>query len=421
MSEIILSINAGSSSLKVSVYKSTSPNPIQLAEAQIDGLTAPPAKLKYNRGDVRIKGEDVTDVHDQGSAFKDLLDRFLNDDGLPEVKDKESIKFASHRVVHGGDFSEAQIINKDTYGKLEELSDLAPLHNAAALSLVRAIHDHLPHATNIAFFDSAFHATIPKQITAQAIDPKIANRNKLRKYGFHGLSYGFIVSAISEYLDKPLSSLNIIALHLGSGASVCAVKNGLSYDTSMGLTPLAGLPGATRSGSVDPSLIFHYTHHAGRLSHNAAKGMRLTEAEEILNKESGWKALTGTTDFGQISTKAAQGDEMCKLAFDIFVDRILNFVAGYYVKLGGKVDAMVFAGGIGEKGAELRDAVIAHFECLGFGLDGEKNVHAAEKEDVVVDISDKEARHKVLVCRTDEQLQMARGVVRDGPRFGKQQ
>lgn len=293
----------------------------------------------------------------------------------------------------------------------------ASRHNAAALALVRAIHDHLPHAANIAFFDSAYHATIPKQITTQAIDPKVAATNHLRKYGFHGLSYSFIVSAVSGHFSKPVESLNVIALHLGSGASACAVRNGKSYDTSMGLTPLAGLPGATRSGSVDPSLIFHYTHNAGRLSHSSAKGMHITEAEEILNKQSGWKSLTGTTDFGSISTKAAEGDETCKLAFDLFVDRILNFIGSYYVKLGGDVDALVFAGGIGEKGAQLREAVVTGVQCLGFALDAQKNSHAAEKDDVVTDISEQKAKHKVLVCRTDEQLQMARGVVKDASRF----
>lgn len=193
--------------------------------------------------------------------------------------------------------------------------------------------------------------------------------------------------------------------------------NGKSFDTSMGLTPLAGLPGATRSGSVDPSLIFHFTHSAGKISSESTKGMHITEAEQILNKESGWKALTGTTDFGVISQKAEQGDEDCKLAFDLVVDKILDYFGGYYLKLGGKVDALVFAGGIGEKGVQLRRRVVEQAGCLGFELDDEKNNKPEDK--IVADISKSGSQHKVLVCQTDEQTEMARQCTNDADEFRK--
>lgn len=183
----------------------------------------------------------------------------------------------------------------------------------------------------------------------------------------------------------------------------------------MGLTPLAGLPGATRSGDVDPSLIFHFTHSAGKLSRESAKGMHITEAEQILNKESGWKAITGTTDFGEISQKAEEGDEDCKLAFDIVVDKILGFVGAYYVKLGGEVDALVFAGGIGEKGSQLRKAIVDKIACLGFELDEGKNTEPEDK--LVADLSKEGTRHKVLVCQTDEQTEMARQCVQEAEQF----
>jgi acetate kinase len=170
----------------------------------------------------------------------------------------------------------------------------------------------------------------------------------------------------------------------------------------MGLTPLAGLPGATRSGSIDPSLVFHYTHDAGRLSPQSSKDMHITTAEQILNKESGWKALTGTTDFGKISSGE---DDMCKLAFDIFVDRILGFVGSYYVTLRGEVDALVFAGGIGEKGVKLRQKVTEGVKCLGFELDEAKNEKPGE--DVVEEITKEGSKHKVLICKTDEQVSFA--------------
>lgn len=176
----------------------------------------------------------------------------------------------------------------------------------------------------------------------------------------------------------------------------------------MGLTPLAGLPGATRSGDVDPSLVFHFTHDAGKLSPLSTKDMHLTTAEEILNKKSGWQAITGTTDFGAISSRAEEGDEACKLAFDIFVDRILGFVGNYYVKLGGEVDALVFAGGIGEKGGRLRAAIVSRLACLGFELNASTSGQNLGDEGVV-EISNNTSKHKVLVCQTDEQAEMARG------------
>lgn len=415
MPEIILSINAGSSSVKISVYKTPTDNskvPTQLAEAVVEGLTAPPAKLKYSCGDQKIKDKELKDISTQEDAFRFILDHLTNDKSLPELSHKEDIKFACHRVVHGGDYPRSQVIDKGTYHHIEELSDLAPLHNAPALTIVRAAADLLPQAKNIAYFDSAFHNTLPDYICTYPIDQKIAQKNKLRKYGFHGISYIFIVHAVSTYLKKPAKELNIIALHLGSGASACCIKNGKSLDTSMGLTPLAGLPGATRSGSIDPSLMFHFTHNAGKPSRSSSEKMHITQAEEILNKNSGWKSLTGTTDFGKISSSDGKEDQ---LAFNIFVDRITNYTAPYFTKLDGKVDALVFAGGIGEKGGKLREAVVNGVKCLGFELDAAKNEKGLE--DVVTDISANGARYKTLVVQTDEQLEMARGVMEDRDRF----
>lgn len=215
--------------------------------------------------------------------------------------------------------------------------------------------------------------------------------------------------------EKPAGDTSIIALHLGSGASACAIQNGKSIDTtylktlvldlidSMGLTPLEGLPGATRSGSLDPSLIFHYTSNAAKLSSSLTDKMHITEAEDILNRQSGWKALTGTTDFGVITKNAAKGDEMAQLAVDIFVDRVVGYIGTYWVKLGGQVDALVFAGGIGEKGREFREAVCAQILCLGIGLDKGKNDVVASSEEGVIKISSGE-RVKTLVVKTDEQV-----------------
>ena len=202
-------------------------------------------------------------------------------------------------------------------------------------------------------------------------------------------------------------------MHLGSGASVCAIHNGKSVDTSMGLTPLDGLPGSSRSGHVDPSLIFHYTSNAASLSFRATEAVEITDAEEILNRESGWKALAGTSDFREVAERAQTGkkeDEGARLAFNMFVDRILGYVGSYLLKLGGapKVDALVFSGGIGERSVDLRKAVLEKCKCVGFGLDDAKNANVASTDGIVVEIGEGHEGMKSLVCRTDEQLEMAR-------------
>ncbi|KAL8720366.1 MAG: hypothetical protein Q9225_002754 [Loekoesia sp. 1 TL-2023] len=405
---IILSINAGSSSVKVSVYKATTSHspPTQFAEAQISGLTAPPVNLTYTAGSTHIKNQELRNTNNQESAFEHILNHLTSSDSLSEISGRDNITHACHRVVHGGDYPDAHVIDEDTYHHLEDLTELAPLHNASALAIVKACMKFLPKAKNIAYFDTSFHSSMPDAVTTYAIDPSVAKKNKLRKYGFHGISYSFITTSVAEYLGKDVSETNLIALHLGSGASACAVKGGKSLDTSMGLTPLAGLPGATRSGDVDPSmvaklssLIFHFTHDAGKPAPGSSQKMHISQAEDILNKKSGWKALTGTTDFGHISSSA---DPQCKLAFDIFVDKVVSFVGNYYVKLEGNVDALVFAGGIGEKADMLRNRVVEKCQCLGFGIDEQKN--RSSIKDVVQDVSSESARHRTLICQTDEQV-----------------
>jgi len=254
--KIVLSVNAGSSSVKISVYAVDGPSatPRRLAEAQISGLTAPPPKLDYSRGSTTVhKAKEVTPAPDsQDAAFAELLRTLVDDDGLEAVPSADAVAVVAHRIVHGGDYDRPQLIVSDTLHHLERLSDLAPLHNGPALEIVRSCLDQLPGATNVACFDSQFHHSIPAHVSTYAIDPAVARGRGLRKYGFHGISYAFIVRAAAAFLGRDESDTNLIALHLGSGASACAIEAGRSRDTSMGLTPLAGLPGATRSGSVDP-------------------------------------------------------------------------------------------------------------------------------------------------------------------------
>lgn len=470
MKKIVLSVNAGSSSVKISAYSALfGQAPIPIAEGQISGLTAPPAKIRYTRrGEKVVNDEEVAKdakVSTQADAFHILLKTLIDDAGVPEISSKEDIAYVCHRIVHGGDFVRPKLISDETYHNLEKLNDLAPLHNAPSLVIVHSCMGDLPKTTlNIACFDSQFHHTIPEHIRTYPINQDIARSNHLRKYGFHGISYAFITRATADFLGKRVEDTNIIALHLGSGASACAIKGGKSLDTSMGLTPLAGLPGATRSGSVDPrlvllfflcplpilfgphinlppspsSLVFHYASDVGKLSPASTKELHISRAEEILNKESGWKALTGTTNFGTItaaldpsspsssSSSKLSPEEVakCRLAFNLFVDRICGYIGSYYVSLQGQVDALVFAGGIGEKSDVLRSAVVEQVRCLGFGpVDKDANEQRVAKEldddHAVIEIvpestAKKGGGHRVLVCKTDEQFEMARACAEDG-------
>lgn len=448
---LILALNAGSSSLKMTLYtrRDTTRSPeahnkdtsgIQIdrvLDASITNISSPPAifKFKIPRDDATSsasaeavnKEEEVISIEDHASAFAHFL-RSLEQDASTR---KDQIAYICHRVVHGGDYVEPVVIDNESYEAIEHLSDLAPLHNGAALSVIQACLKELPRATSIAYFDTMFHRSIPVHIASCALDQEIAKKRGLKKYGFHGLSYGYILRAVARYLKQPTEQLNLIVLHLGSGASICAIKNGQSLDTSMGLTPVSGLPGATRSGAIDPSLIFHYTNRAGRITHNptAAADINVTVAEDIVNRKAGWNALAGTTDFGVVTANAELDDpspEVAlrnpnRLAYDLVVDRILNYIGSYHLKLDGEVDAIVFAGGIGEKSARLRETLAKKIRCIGFEfLNEEKNETIGEgtDEDVysisiqgtersVSDAGRRGRRKEILVCHTDEQFEMA--------------
>ncbi|KAG1773469.1 acetate and butyrate kinase [Suillus occidentalis] len=409
---LVLAVNAGSSSLKISLFRRSAgnpANPVLLLSSSISSIFAPPAKFKFSFVALqhRSLNEKVDSIHDHASAFTHFLDR-LKEEASVDLMD---IKHIAHRVVHGGDYTSPVIISEESYHYIKRLTDLAPLHNGSALSVIESAIRTLPHAKSIAFFDSAFHKGLPAHVATYAINQQVAQERGLKKYGFHGLSYAFILRAVAAHLNKAPDTLNIIALHIGSGASMCAIRNGQSIDTSMGLTPLSGLPGATRAGDIDASLIFHYTSRSpAGMSHDPSisKDVKVTEAEDILNFKSGWKALTGTI-------RVLPSDPMCRtadpntLAFRIMLDRILHFAGAYHLALHGDVDALVFAGGVGERSAELRRAVGESVGCLGFaGIDERKNNQVNDEEGVIVDIGRGDGKKRMLVCHTDEQLEMAR-------------
>ncbi|KAJ5577611.1 Acetate/Proprionate kinase [Penicillium hispanicum] len=406
MAKHILAVNAGSSSVKVTFYTSDHP-PRAIADVQLSGLTAPPPSLKYQRGPTKIKEELQEKLSNPQDAFKYILQRCFHDLELSEVASDRDLAYICHRIVHGGDYSDFVEINDDTLHHLEELEDLAPLHNFSALEIVRLCRKELPSVPSITFFDSAFHQTLPPQVRTYPINQEVATANGLRKYGFHGISYSFILRSVAQFLNKPAEKTNMIAMHLGSGASICAIREGKSIDTSMGLTPLAGLPGATRSGDIDPSLVFHYTSDAGKLSPASTKEMHISTAEEILNKKSGWKALAGTTDFAEIAVENPP-TAAHRLAFDIVVDRILGYIGNYYLKLDGQVDALVFAGGIGEKSALLRRTLSEKCQSLGVAIDAAANDKGPGDGETVIDITKGVGKGpRVLICQTNEQFEMA--------------
>jgi acetate kinase len=235
MVKFILAINAGSSSVKIGVYKrwQSAEPPEKVYSAQVSSISTPPATFSCNGGSGNIQDDKLgQDIKSQEDAFRYILDHLVSDPGLPEIEKRETITTTCHRVVHGGDYKDATVITQETYHHLELLTDLAPLHNASALAIVKSCIKELPHAKNIAYFDSSFHHTLPEHIRTYPINQEVAKSKKLRKYGFHGISYAFILRSVAKHLGKVEKDTSIIALHLGSGASACAIKDGESLDTS---------------------------------------------------------------------------------------------------------------------------------------------------------------------------------------------
>ncbi|KAG8781399.1 hypothetical protein FRC15_008809 [Serendipita sp. 397] len=396
MSGIILSVNAGSSSLKVSLFGPTADGPRHLATCTVESIGADgTASFNSTVKDISDQEKDVKDVKDHDGALQHILKHLFR-----TTTSEEDVTRVCHRVVHGGNFKKRVLIDDQSLHHLEALIELAPLHNAPSTALIRSTLKQLPKAKSIAYFDTTFHNSIPPHIYTFPIDQELAQKYGLRKHGFHGISYSFILRNVTQFLKKPAFTTNLIVLHLGSGASVCCIKNGQSLDTSMSLTPLAGLPGGTRSGDIDPTAILHLIK---------AWSTTVEDAETMLNKKSGWKALTTTSSFGDVVSNQAK-DANAKLAFDLFVDRILNFVGAYYLKLEGNVDALVFAGGIGEKSVELRTAIGERCRILGFLYSEELN-REKPSQDVVRSISPDSPGggigKRILVCQTDEQFEMA--------------
>lgn len=325
-----------------------------------------------------------------------------HDDALREVLAKigdAKVDAVGHRVVHGGErFVDAVRIDDEVVAAIEAQVPLAPLHNPANLAGIAAARAHLPGVPHVAVFDTAFHVRMPRRARTYAIDPALADAHGLRRFGFHGSSHRFVAALAAEHLGRPLAELRVVSLHLGNGASACAIEHGHSVETSMGLTPLEGLVMGTRAGDVDPGIVLKLARELG-----------IDEAESLLNRKSGLAGLSGiSNDLRAIQAAAAEGDDRARLAIAVFAHRARKYVGAYAAVMGG-LDVVVLTGGIGENSASMRQRILQRLDFLGVSLDEDRNLDAKVDDDApVFDVSSDTARVRTLVVATNEELQIAR-------------
>ena len=312
----------------------------------------------------------------------------------------KGIDAIGHRVLHGGEvFTDSALMNKANMAKAKKLVKFGPLHMPANLGGIEACEKIFKGVPNVGVFDTAFHiATMPDCAGMYAIDPKFYKKYGIRKYGFHGTSHKFITQAAAKFLKKPLSKVNLVTCHLGNGSSLAAIKNGRVVDTTMGLTPLAGLVMGTRCGNIDPAAV---------LSIMEAEHLTPHEADTLLNKKSGLLALTGSSDCRDICAKAAKGDKGAELALEMLAYRVALYIGGYNTVIGG-ADAIIMTGGIGENSSEVRERILKRLGALGIKID--KKANAKRGETIV--ISTKDSKIPVVVIPTNEELMIARDTVR---------
>ena len=377
----IFVLNAGSSSIKYKLFRLHEKVEV-LARGGVEKIAEEKSFLSLNK----TKESVTCSTHKEGLQ---LIIQQLNETGI--LKDFSSLDAVAHRVVHGGSvFYEPTVIDETVIGQIRRMIPLAPLHNPANLEGITAMQHLAPNVTQIAFFDTAFHQSMPATSFRYALPEYYYHELQIRRYGFHGTSHHYLVKKSAQFLGKPLQNVNLITLHLGNGASVTAIQNGKSLETSMGFTPLEGLVMGSRSGDLDPGILLYL------LKRDDCDGEKL---DHLLNHESGLKGLCGTNDMQEIIQKMQNGEENAKLAFDIFCQKVKQYI-GAYIALLGSVDAIVFSGGIGANSPEVREAVCSNMAALGIILDSQKN-----QKDLTL-IGD-EGRIKVLRIETDEELEMA--------------
>lgn len=396
INQTVLVLNCGSSSLKFAIINPE--NGQQYLTGLAEALTLPEAQISWRFGE---DGEKQKAALPSGADHTAAL-LFLEESVLHgQSALLNSLIAVGHRVVHGGELFSAPTLIDDSVEKgIEKCIPLAPLHNPAHLLGIRAARRLFAKLPHVAVFDTAFHQTMPAEAFRYALPYDLYNKHAVRRYGMHGTSHFYVADQAAKLLDKPLEETNVITAHLGNGASVCAVKNGKSMDTSMGMTPLEGLMMGTRCGNVDPSIVFFLVDELG---------YSLEEARDLLNKRSGLLGVSGTTsDFRGITQGMEEGDECSRLAFEMFCYRLAKFIASYYVSL-GRVDALIFTGGIGENSLMMRSRVLELLAPFGFVEDVKGNEAARFGNGGLITQADSA---KAFVIPTNEELVIAQGAAR---------
>ncbi len=388
----ILSVNAGSSSLKFQVYEM--PEEKVLISGYIEKIGLPDCFWT-----VKVNGEKIKDARpltNHTEAVEVLIEELLKH---KIVESMDEIKGVGHRVLHGGEkYSDSVIITDEVIEDIKSLTKLGPLHHPGNLAGIEAMKKVLPNTPMVAVYDTAFHQTMPKENYIYPVPYEWYTKYGVRKYGFHGTSHKYITTVMKEKLGK--EDVNLIICHIGSGASISAIKDGKCYDTTMGLTPLDGLMMGTRSGAIDPSILEYVAKESG---------LTVGDITNELNKKSGLLGVSGYSDCRDVESKAAENDERAVLALNMYNDRIAKYIVDYYIELGGKVDAIVFTAGVGENGIEVRKNVINRLNPIGIYLNEEVNSTIASFKGVQEGkISSDDSKVDVLVVPTDEEIMIVK-------------
>lgn len=396
MSKLILAVNAGSSSLKFQLIKM--PEEKLVTKGVIERIG-----LSDSIFTIHVNGEkltDIRDIHNHEEAVNIMLDSFKEHEMIKDITD---IQGTGHRVVHGGEtFPKSVVVTDEVESQIEELSELAPLHNPANLMGIRAFRKLLPEIPHVAVFDTSFHQTMPEQAYLYSLPYHYYEDYGIRKYGFHGTSHKYVSRRAAQIVGRPIEDLRIISCHIGNGASIAAIDGGESIDTSMGFTPLAGVTMGTRSGNLDPALIPFIMEKTGKTA---------DEVLEILNKESGLLGLTGTSsDLRDLTEEAKHGRQRSRVALDLFASKIHKYIGSYAARMHG-VDVIVFTAGIGENSHIIRGKVLEGLEFMGVYWDPKKNESLHGEEGY---INYPHSPVKVLVVPTDEEVMMSRDVIKYG-------
>ncbi len=390
----VLVINCGSSSLKYQLIDTESEDVLAKGLCERIGIDG---RLTHTKSGADKVTKDVA-MPDHDRAVSIVLET-LTDPVLGAVSSLEEIDAVGHRVVHGGErFAKSVVVDDEVFKAIEEVSDLAPLHNPANLTGIRACMKLMPGVPQTAVFDTAFHQTMPDYAYMYGIPYEYYEKYKVRRYGFHGTSHSFVSKRAIELLGVPAEDTKVIVCHLGNGSSITAVKGGKSVDTSMGLTPLAGVSMGTRSGLIDPAIIEFIADK---------ENLSLKEVMAVLNKKSGMLGLSGvSSDFRDLDKGIADGNEQCRLAVELFSYQTAKYVGAYVAAMNG-VDAICFTAGVGENNVVVRKQVVDRLGYLGIKLDEEANgIRGEEKL-----ISTPDSKVKVYVIPTNEELAIARETV----------